>query len=96
VKVTEAVCVIVTESVVSSAVKLGEPDVEDFTVKVATPEAFVVPETVVMVSVAPRLELRETVFPETTFPFTSFKVTVTVDRVVPSAVIEVGLALTVD
>jgi hypothetical protein len=86
----------VIESVVSVAVKVDEPEVVDLTVKVATPEAFVVPETVVTVSVAPRLELRVTVFPETTFEFTSFKVTVMVDVVVPSAVIEVGLALTVD
>jgi hypothetical protein len=73
-----------------------DPAVVDFTVKVAIPEAFVVPEIVVMVSVAPRLELRETAFPETTFPFTSFKVTVTVDVVVPSAVIEVGEVDAVD
>jgi hypothetical protein len=70
--------------------------VVDFTVKVAIPEAFVVPETVVIVSVAPRLELRVTVLPEIGFDVLSFKVTVIVEVVVPSAVIEVGDALTVD
>jgi hypothetical protein len=72
------------------------PAVVDFTVKVATPEALVVPETVVIVSLAPRLEARVTVLPETGFEVESFKVTVTVEVVVPSAVTEVGLALTVD
>jgi hypothetical protein len=95
-KVTVAVWVIVTESVASVAVKLGAPEVDDFIVKVATPEAFVVPETVVMVSVAPRLELNVTVLPETTFEFASFKVTVMVEVVLPSAAILVGEATTVD
>jgi hypothetical protein len=86
----------VIESVVSVAVKVDEPEVVDLTVKVATPEAFVVPETVVTISVAPRLELRVTTFPGTIFEFESFKVTVTVEVVLPLAVIELGLALTVD
>jgi hypothetical protein len=62
----------------------------------ATPELFVVPDTVVIVSFPPRLELKFTVFPETPFEFESFKVTVIVETVDPSAVTEVGLALTVD
>jgi hypothetical protein len=72
------------------------PAVVEVTVKVAIPEAFVVLETVVIVSVAPRLELKVTVLPETTFEFESFKVTVTVDEVLPFAVTEVGLVLSVD
>jgi hypothetical protein len=95
-KVTDAVCVIDTESEVSVAVIVAVPATMDFTVKVAIPEAFVVPEIVVMVSVAPRLELSETDFPETKFPFESFKVTVIVEVALPSAVSETGEAVTVD
>ena len=63
VNVTVAVWVMVMASVESVAVKTGAPATVDFTVKVATPEEFEVPETVVIVSVAPRIEERVTVLP---------------------------------
>ena len=87
---------IVTESVVSVAVNTGAPVVVDFTVKVATPLPLVVPEVVVIVSVAPRLEARVIVFPEIPALAKSFSVTVIVEVVVPSAPIELGEALTVE
>lgn len=96
VKVTVAVWVMVMLSVVSVAVKTGAPVTVDFTVNEATPEALVVPETVVMVSVAPRLEAKVTVFPATGLEAASLRVTVMVDVVAPSAVTEVGLATVVD
>ena len=79
------VWVIVTESVVSVAVKTGTPVVDESTVKVATPKAFEVPETTEMVSVAPREEARETDFPETRLPEMSLSVQVTVTVLTPSA-----------
>jgi len=95
-KVTVAVCVIVTLSVVSVAVKTGEPTVEDFTVKVTTPERLEDPEAGVIVSVASRLEASETVLPGTATLAASFKVTVTVDVVTPSFATFAGLAVTVE
>ena len=83
-------------SVESVAVKTGAPVVIDVTVKVTTPEPLEAPEAAEIVSVAPRLEASVTVLPETGFEFTSFRVTVTVEVVLPSATTEVGLALTVD
>ena len=62
---TVAVWVIVMVSVESVAVKTGAPAVVDLTVKVTTPEPSEAPEAAEMVSVAPRLEDRVTVFPET-------------------------------
>jgi hypothetical protein len=88
--------VIVTESVESVAVIVTDPAVRDFTVKVATPEAFEVAEAGETVSEAPRLELIVTVFPETPFEVESFKVTVMVEVLVPFATRVVGVALTVD
>ena len=63
--------------------------------KVATPEPFVTPETVVIVE-EPLPLASVTVLPETGFEFASFSVTVTVEVVEPSATIEAGAALTVD
>ena len=83
-------------SVVSFAVKTGEPVVDDLTVKVTTPELLELPDAAEIVSVAPRLDVSVTVFPDTPLPFASFKVTVMVDVLLPSADTEVGDALTVD
>jgi hypothetical protein len=58
----------VIESVESIAVRVAVPAVVDFIEKVAAPEASVVAEITEIVSAAPRLELKETVFPETPFP----------------------------
>ena len=65
------------------------------TVKVATPEALVTPETVVIVE-EPPLFASVTVLPETGFDFASFSVTVIVEVVLPSARTDVGEAVTVD
>ena len=62
---------------------------------VATPEPFVVPETVVIVDV-PGEPPRETAWPETGLPNASRAVTVIVEVVEPSAATEVGDADTVD
>src|SRR4029079_7502883 len=68
---------------------------EFLTVKVATPDPFVVPETVVMVEEPPPWP-SETDWPPTGLPNVSFAVTLIVEVVDPSAVIDVGEALTVD
>jgi hypothetical protein len=95
VKVTAAVAVTVTESVVSIPVKVAIPAKVDFAVKATTPEAFeVVPATAVMLSDPPLLEVSETVLPWTRLSFTSFKVTVMVEVVLPSAATEEGEAAT--
>ena len=65
------------------------------TVKVATPEPFVTPETVVIVEEPPDLA-SVTVLPATGFDCASRSVTVIVELVEPSAVTEAGAALTVD
>src|ERR1017187_72669 len=97
VKVTVAVCVTVTESVVSVAVKTSAAAVVDFTVNVTTPEASLAPEAALMVGVPePEVFVRVTVLPDTGLLFTSFKVTVTVEVVAPSAVTQVGEADTAD
>src|SRR5215471_14175467 len=84
-------------SVVSVAAKVSKPVLADFTVKVATPEALVVPETVVIVGApGPEVWARVTVLPETGLLFASFKVTVIVEVVVPSAATEAGDGETVD
>src|SRR5450830_728544 len=83
--------------VVSVAVKTSAPAVIDFTVNVATPEASVIPETVVIVGVPrPDVLASVTVLPETGLLFTSFKVTVIVEAAEPSATTDVGNATTVD
>src|SRR6478609_9068358 len=97
VKVTVAVCVMVIESVVSVAVKTSAPAVVDFTVKVTTPEALLLPEGALMVGApGPEVFARLTVLPDTGLPLASFRVTVIVEVVLPSAMTEVGDALTVD
>ncbi|MCX5875356.1 MAG: hypothetical protein NT087_03470 [Deltaproteobacteria bacterium] len=63
--------------------------------KVATPLAFDVPLAGEMVEL-PDPAVSDTVLPETGLPKLSFKVTVTVEVVVPSAVTDVGLAVTVE
>jgi hypothetical protein len=84
-------------SVVSVAVKTSAPAVVDFTVNVATPEASVIPETVVIVGVpGPDVLASVTLLPETGLLFTSFKVTVIVEVAEPSATTDVGNATTVD
>lgn len=72
------------------------PATVDLTVKVTTPEAFELPDAAEIVSLPPRLEERVTVLPDTGFKLLSFNVTVIVEVVLPSAVIEVGDALTVE
>ena len=97
VNVTVAVCVTVTVSVVSVAVNTNAPATVDFTVNVTTPDASLAPEALLIVGVpVPDVLASATVFPDTALLFASFKVTVTVDVVVPSAVTELGDALNVD
>ena len=55
------------ESVVSVAVNVEVPIVDDFTVNVTTPEALDAPDALEIVSVPPRLDARVTVFPDTGF-----------------------------
>ena len=94
VNVILAVWVIVTPP--ATAVITAVPEVNDVTVAVNTPLAFVVPEADVRVSVVPREELRFTVAPDTKLLFTSRTVTVTVEVDVPFATTLVGLAVTVE
>lgn len=54
------------------------------------------PDAAEMVSVAPRLDVRVTVFPGTPIEMEFSRVTVTVEVVTPSAVMEVGDAETVE
>src|SRR4051812_38649591 len=79
-------------SVVSVAVRVREPESADFIVKVATPLALLVlvPVGGANVSVAPRLDERATIFPETGVLVASFKVTVIAIVAVPSATTESG------
>ena len=79
------------------AVKTGKPAADELTVKVATPLALETPEVGEMVSGGvPRLETSSTVLPWTAVPLASFKVTVIVEVVLPSAVTELGSAATVE
>ena len=97
VKVTVGECVMTTPSVVSVARKESVPAVVELTVKVATPEVLLVPRMVVMVGEpGPELSARETVLPDTGLLEASFRVTVIVEVVTPSAGTEVGNAVTVD
>ena len=84
------------ESVVSVAVKTGVPTVEEVTAKVTTPFTDDIPDAAEIVSVAPRLELRVTVLPETGFKFASLSVLVTVAEEDPLATKLAGLADTVE
>ena len=95
-KATVAVCATTMTSVPSVAVKMAEPAVVDFTVKVTNPEALEDPEAAEIVSVAPRLEASVTVLPETGALVRVNRVTVTVDVATPLAVTDVGEALTVE
>jgi hypothetical protein len=97
VNVTVAVAVMVTLSVVSVAVNTSAAAVVDLTVKVAWPEASLVPWVVVMVGVPePEVLASVTVLPETGLLLPSFNVTVIVEVVEPSAVTEEGEAATVE
>jgi hypothetical protein len=97
VKVTLAVWLTVTLSVVSVAVNTGDPGVEEVTVKVTTPESLEVPEAAEIVSVpAARLDASVTVLPGTAALVASSKVTVMVAVVLPSASTELGAAATVE
>jgi hypothetical protein len=79
------------------AVKTSSPAVVDFTVNVASPEALVVPETVVIVGdPGPEVLASVTVLPETPLPYWSFKVMVIREVVDPSAATDSGHAATVD
>ena len=79
------------------AVKTSAPAVVDFTVKVTTPRALLTPEARLMVGdPGPDVCARVTVLPATGLLSPSFKVTVIVEVVVPSAGTEVGEADTVD
>jgi len=96
-KVTVAVWVICRESVVSVAVKTSAPVVVDFTVNVTTPEEELGPDAALMVGEpGPDVCARVTVLPETGLPYASFRVTVIVEVVEPSADTEAGEAVTVD
>jgi len=98
VKVTVAVEGEITRSpsVTSVAVKTEEPAVEDFTMKVTTPETLESPEAADIVSSAGRLEARVTVLPGSGLLAASRNVTVMVEVVTPSLATDVGLAATVD
>ena len=78
------------------AVNVALPAVVDLAVNVATPLAFVVLESVVIVSVTPRLEASVTVIPETRFVYVSFSVTVNVATSLPFAMIVEDATLKVD
>jgi hypothetical protein len=87
----------ITESVVSVALKTSIPAVVDLTVKVTWPAPSLGPEAALMVGVpGPEDFARVTVLPETATLVLSFKVTVIVEIVAPSAAIGVGDAPTVD
>src|SRR4051812_23280625 len=94
-KGTAAVWGTVGESGVSGAGEVVVSATVSLTVKVATPEAFVMPETVVIVEEPPDFA-RVTVFAATGVECESFSVTVIVAVLAPSAATELGAALTVD
>ena len=96
VKVTVAVWLTITPSVVSVAVKTGVPAVMEETVKVTTPAMLEAPEAAETVSVAPRLDASVTILPASGVLLPSFKVTVMVVVPVPLATSEPGDAVTVD
>ena len=94
VKVIVAVCVMVT--LLATAVMIALPDTNDLTVAINCPEAFVVPEAGVKVSVAPRLDDKVTLAPFTKLLFASRTVTVIVLIAAPLATTLVGAATTVE
>ena len=93
--VTAAVCVTVTLSVESVAVYVTASALVLFTVNVASPLLFVVPDTVVIVEL-PVPCASVTVLSLTGLPFVSFNVTVMVDVAVPFASTEEEEAATVE
>ena len=75
----------------SVAVNTSAPAVVDFTVNVTTPNDELVPEAALMVGdPGPEVFASVTVLPETGLLFVSFRVTVIVEVVEPSAVTDVG------
>src|SRR5574341_120587 len=80
----------------ATAVITAPPEVKELTVAINCPLPFVVPEAGVIVSVAPREELRVTTAPLTKLLFTSRTVTVMVLVAVPFATTLVGAATTVE
>ncbi len=94
VNVMLAVWVMVT--LFAAALITAVPDVNDVTVAINCPLAFVVPLAGVSVSVVPRLDDNVTLAPDTKLLFTSRTVTVTVDVDVPFATTLVGEAVTVE
>jgi hypothetical protein len=96
VNVTDAVCVSVMVSVVSVAVIVLVPAVVERIAPVVWPAASVAAAGCVIVSVAPREEVRLTVFPLTGLPLLSRSVTVIIDVATPSAATVPGLTATVD
>ncbi len=94
VNVMLAVCVMVTPP--ATAVITAVPDVNEVTVAINCPLAFVVPLAGVSVSVVPRFDDNVTLAPDTKLLFTSRTVTVIVLVDVPLATTLVGLAVTVD
>ncbi len=94
VNVMLAVWVIVTPP--ATAVITAVPEVNDVTVAINCPLAFVVPLAGVSVSVAPRLDESVTLAPDTKLLFTSRTVTVIVLVAVPLATTLVGEATTVE
>ena len=79
-----------TESAGTDIVKLGSPVVDDLIVKVATPDASVVAGDVTIVSVAPRLEVKVTDFPDSATPDEFLIVTEIVEVDEPLATKETG------
>lgn len=99
-KVTVAVCVIGTPAVVSVALKMAVPAVVEDTLKVATPETFAATGGLMLtfaVTAVPPVFARLTVSRLVTkaLPL-SFKVTVIVEAVTPSAGTVRGFAVTVE
>ena len=96
VKVTWAVSVNVMLSVTSRAeYVMGPSSTASVTVNVATPEALVVPETV-LITELPEPAVSCTTLPETPFEAPSFSETVMVEALVPLAATDVGLESTVE
>ena len=94
VKVTPAVWVTTTLSVTQVAVNTSVPAMLDRTVKVATPLVLVILLPVVMMALPSPAS--DTSLPTTGVPEPSFRVTVIVDAVEPSAATEAGEADTVE
>ena len=94
-KLTDAVWLTVTESVVSVAVYVVDSATVSVTVNVATPEPLLTPETVAISDEPPDF-VSVTALPGTGLPFASRSVAVRVEADVPSAVTAAGAAVSVD